>query len=36
MHFSCVYQIFVVTLHAFSNVGCIVPGREAVVLTINS
>lgn len=36
MHFSCVYKIFLVILHAFSNVGHRVPAREGVVLTINS
>ncbi len=36
MQFSCVYQKIVVTLHAFSMVGYIVPAREVVLLTINS
>ena len=34
--FSCIYKKKVVILHAFSNVGQIVPGREGLLLTINS
>ena len=33
--FSCVYQNFVVILHAFSNVGQRVPAREGFLLTVN-
>jgi len=32
----CTYEKKAVTLHGFSMVGHIVPGREAVLLTINS